>query len=479
MHDTEVTVIADGKVIIEIDAQDSGFLEKLQSIGSAAEALTGGALGNLDTWLRENQISAQAWSQMLYNATSTVVNSFSALDTSLGMDLQSMAANLESNILAYNTWNANLKTLMDAAVATGSQAAVDFVLYMQEMGIGAADQVQQMVDNIDYTMATFPPLMEQAVGAGMTGVYTQVENGKAGVSSAAAGMMDGAVSAISGADLQGAAAKSGAGISQGLQTQQGAVLAASQSLISGIMGIWQSAAGQFRAAGQQAGQNITSGFLGGKASLDAAAGSLCSGVVSTFTGFSGAYRAAGLSAAQSLAGGIASGQSEIAQAVSTGARSGHTAVKNLGWSSLGYNISSGIASGVKSGSYLITSAARSAANAALASAKSALGIHSPSRVFRDQVGRMIPSGIALGIERATPEAQQAVHFSADKLLAAAQSAVTPTVDAAAKSYVTHNTVYHTGGMETLRLTVPLTVDGREFARATAKYTGRQMAYLEV
>ncbi len=471
--------MADGSVVIEIDAEDSGFREKLRSMGSAAEALAGGALKELNQWLEENQISAQDWSRMVSEATEEVINGFSLLDTSLHMDLRSMAGNLEENILSYNIWTSNLQTLMDAAVATGSQAAVDFMRYMQGMGIGAADQVQQMVDNIGWTMDTFPPLMEQAAEAGMTGARIQVENGRAGVETAAAGLMDGAVSAVQGADLAGAAAVSGAGIAPGLRRQEHAVAAAGRVMITGVISLWRAAAGQFAAAGTQAGQSLNRGLSSGKASLGATAEGMCAAVVSTVTGASGNFHNAGLSAAQSLAGGLASGQAGIAQAALSGAWGGYTAVAGLGWYTLGYNISAGIASGVRGGSGLITGAARAAAAAALSSAKASLGIHSPSRVFRDQVGRMIPSGIALGIESATPEAQAAITLSADKLLGAANAAVRPTVSEAARAYVTQNTIYHSGGGEALCLTVPLTLDGREFARATAKYTGRQMAYLEV
>lgn len=288
-----------------------------------------------------------------------------------------------------------------------------------------------------------------------------------------------AVSVISGADLQQAAAKAASGIPAGIRRQTGTVRAASAGLIMGVTSLWSAAAGQFQMAGQSAGGRINSGLLGARAGISATARGLASDVAVSFTGASDAYSAAGLSAARSLAGGLAAGQSGIVQTAMAGARSGYGAVGSLNWYSLGYNISAGIASGVRGGSYLITSAARAAAKSALGSAKSALGIHSPSRVFRDEVGRQIPSGIALGIERATPEAQAAIRVSADELLSSARAAVRPTMDSAAQSYVTQNTVYQKGGPESLRVTVPLTVDGREFARATAKYTGRQMAYLEV
>lgn len=71
---------------------------------------------------------------------------------------------------------------------------------------------------------------------------------------------------------------------------------------------------------------------------------------------------------------------------------------NIDWSSLGTNIIDGIVAGISSAAGSIASAARSAAQNALNSAKSLLGIHSPSRVFRDQVGAMIGEGMALGIE---------------------------------------------------------------------------------
>ena len=47
-------------------------------------------------------------------------------------------------------------------------------------------------------------------------------------------------------------------------------------------------------------------------------------------------------------------------------------------------------------------AARSAANKALKAAKNALGIHSPSRVFRDQVGKMMALGMGIGFEKNIP-----------------------------------------------------------------------------
>ena len=96
---------------------------------------------------------------------------------------------------------------------------------------------------------------------------------------------------------------------------------------------------------------------------------------------------------------------------------------NIDWSSLGTNIIDGIAAGISSAAGSIASAARSAAQNALNSAKSLLGIHSPSSVFRDQVGKMIGEGMALGIEDSEGAVDKALAELSNDTTAQAQVTV--------------------------------------------------------
>lgn len=73
------------------------------------------------------------------------------------------------------------------------------------------------------------------------------------------------------------------------------------------------------------------------------------------------------------------------------------AFSSIDWGAVGKNIISGIANGLKNAGGMIIDAAKEAANNALKAAKKALGIESPSTVFRDEVGKMIPPGMAKGI----------------------------------------------------------------------------------
>ncbi len=78
------------------------------------------------------------------------------------------------------------------------------------------------------------------------------------------------------------------------------------------------------------------------------------------------------------------------------------AFTSVDWGGVGRNIISGIANGLKGAAGAIVEAAKGAAERALNAAKNALGIHSPSRVFRDQVGKMMALGMGIGFEKNIP-----------------------------------------------------------------------------
>lgn len=84
---------------------------------------------------------------------------------------------------------------------------------------------------------------------------------------------------------------------------------------------------------------------------------------------------------------------------------------DVDWLSLGSNIIDGIVNGLNAGIGWLKEKARQVAEDALNAAKDFLGIQSPSKVFRDQVGKMIPAGLAIGIDEGAVDAIE----SAEKL----------------------------------------------------------------
>lgn len=87
--------------------------------------------------------------------------------------------------------------------------------------------------------------------------------------------------------------------------------------------------------------------------------------------------------------------------------------KNTDWLSIGVDIIKGIASGIGNTVGALVDAVKAAAQKALESAKNFLGIHSPSAVFRDDIGQMIDLGLAEGIEDYTSPIQSAMSSLSD------------------------------------------------------------------
>lgn len=125
-----------------------------------------------------------------------------------------------------------------------------------------------------------------------------------------------------------------------------------------------------------------------------------------------------------------------------------SAIKNaflsVDWLSIGVNIIKGIASGVASAAGQLVDAAVSAATDALNWVKSKLGIHSPSRVFRDQVGKNMALGIGVGFEDNIP--YKDMEKQANKMVSRIQGAalgVTTSASPTASGYVASRSAVRT------------------------------------
>lgn len=155
------------------------------------------------------------------------------------------------------------------------------------------------------------------------------------------------------------------------------------------------------------GNIITSVWNGIKANVSAAINAV-SGVISSVMGSISAYWTGVWNTVKGL---VSSAWNGITSAVSNGVNNVLNTVKGIGgkikgafsgagnWLlNAGRNIIMGLVNGIKNAIGEAVNAAKSAASNVVNAAKSALGIHSPSRVFRDEVGKMIPAGLGKGVE---------------------------------------------------------------------------------
>jgi phage-related protein len=135
-------------------------------------------------------------------------------------------------------------------------------------------------------------------------------------------------------------------------------------------------------AGVQAASNLMSRVVSTLTGLPGRIWSAITGAVTRVRSWGGQLASAGMSAASKLVSSVVSGVASLPSRMV----------------SIGSQIVHGIIRGVSSAASSLVSKMKSLASDALSAAKGALGIKSPSRVFRDQVGKWIPAGIAAGIE---------------------------------------------------------------------------------
>lgn len=92
---------------------------------------------------------------------------------------------------------------------------------------------------------------------------------------------------------------------------------------------------------------------------------------------------------------------------------GMQAFTSIDWAYVGKNIISGIVRGISGAASALFNTLRNLASNALNAAKNALGIKSPSKKFREEVGRWIPEGIAKGVDDNADAVQESIKEAVD------------------------------------------------------------------
>ena len=146
--------------------------------------------------------------------------------------------------------------------------------------------------------------------------------------------------------------------------------------------------------------------------------------------------------------------------------------KEIDWYDLGSKVIEGIVKGIKAGIQWIKDAAAEAANAGFQKAKDILGIKSPSRVFRDQVGKMIPRGIALGITDDEKYVDTSMDRLGNRLLRDFDSLTLPTIAPVETIAVERSETPENGRI--IYITNNITVDGAESPEDYADRLIREM-----
>jgi tape measure domain-containing protein len=197
------------------------------------------------------------------------------------------------------------------------------------------------------------------------------------------------------------------------------------SVFSGIIGfgsrLFSSLSGVFN--------NIANGFR----IMGSGLGDIGRGIANTFRsiiGFAGGMVSGIIKSVSGVAGKIGSHFSGVFNAISK-------AIGNV--ADIGKNIVDGIASGIKGAWKSVTSAIGALTDMIPKKIRSLLGIHSPSRVMRDMVGKFIPQGIAVGMTSQDGFISRHAQTLKDQLTSSMSNISLPSVGLAGGSLATAGT----------------------------------------
>ena len=190
-------------------------------------------------------------------------------------------------------------------------------------------------------------------------------------------------------------------------------LEAAGSLLNQLLTSCLAALPSLLSAGAQLILNLVQGLISSAPNVSASAVTLIGQLLSTFAAHLPDLLAQGISMIGQLVAGLISMIPDVISTAINIVTNLIDTFKSIDWGSIGSDIISGIAAGIRNGASAIISAAKEAAQRAFEAAKSALGIKSPSRLFRNEIGYRMSEGAALGITDGISLVDRAVNSMAN------------------------------------------------------------------
>lgn len=187
-------------------------------------------------------------------------------------------------------------------------------------------------------------------------------------------------------------------LKNGITSMVGAVQSAGMGIFNAVKGAIQNLPQTLLSIGKSGGTGILNGLKGMAGSIKGAATSILTGIVSALTSLPSKLLGLAKNGAQSIVKGF-TGQS---------------------WGNIGKNIITGIVSGITGAAGKLAEAAKNAAKKAFDAAKDFLGIHSPSKLMRDVIGKNMIAGFESGIVAETPNLEKTSAGSAQRAVESMQ-----------------------------------------------------------
>lgn len=415
---------------------DQGFLEELRKIGPKAAEQTQALVDSTDEQLgRFNELYNKSGEKVKEG----LLRGFRAVGQELPPEIENMVTAIGDEFRS---------ALADAGFEVKGREIPQKISEGVRAGKGDVQQAASEVTEASKQAFNNLPTEAKYSGSQVSGQYAQgITENQASAQGAVDGLKNASLGVLANLFGEGQAkgAELGAGVGDGVLSRSDVVQGAANTLKSNATATMAGMATDGQAKGSEFGSGIAIGIGVGQQVAVGAASAMNLAISAQFLAMSmngqqygsqfGSGIGGGINSSQGIATGASNAMkmminasvnslghdgrnagSQFGTGVTSGIASQNSAVHGAssalkssahsgmsGGYSGGYSAGTAIGEGMMSGIYAmagaVASAAASIASSAVAAARSTLAINSPSKVFRDQVGRAIPEGMAVGIEK--------------------------------------------------------------------------------
>ena len=415
---------------------DQGFLEELRKLGPKAAEQTQALVDSTDEQLGHFN---ELYNRSGEKAKEGLLRGFRAVGQELPPEIESMVTAIGDEFRS---------ALADAGFEVKGREVPQKISEGMRSGKGDVQQAASEVTEASKQSFNNLPTEAKYSGSQVSGQYAQgITENQASAQGAVEGLKNASLGVLANLFGEGQAkgAELGAGVGDGVLSRSDVVQGAANTLKSNATATMAGMASDGQAKGSEFGSGIALGIGVGQQVAVGAASAMNLAISAQFLAMSmngqqygsqfGTGIGGGINSSQGIATGASNAMkmminasvrslghdgrnagSQFGSGVTSGVASHNGAVFNAssnlkasahngmsGGYNGGYNAGMSIGEGMMGGIYAMAGAVASAASSiafgAVAAARSALAINSPSKVFRDQVGRAIPEGMAVGIEK--------------------------------------------------------------------------------
>lgn len=345
---------------IEYEKTSAAQQAAAEVMAAAAESGANRQITAYESMSQAQQTAVDNMRNKFQELTDSVTNAFSTIEQQTVISAQQMADNLIANTATVDQWSSNLKILAERGLDQG------LIAQLQAAGPKTAEQTQALVDASDAELANLNTAFEEAgthakdsFNRSMDALGVEIPDSVRGL---VTNIKSGLAAEIASANFTEEGTQVAKGAANGIENSISQVVNSTKKMADSLKQQFQSILGIHSPSKvfTEYGGHITTG----------------------------------------LSNGMNNGTSQVTSSAKRLATATKTPFQSLNSQMLplGIHAMAGFAVGINMGAGSAIAAAQSVASRVKATIKNALDIHSPSRVMRDEVGRFIPQGIAIGID---------------------------------------------------------------------------------